>query len=169
MPAFRSFCSCVSRSGRGIGLTCRSRTVDKKLLSVVGRDHQHSHMVKCSLGKIRGSSLVVRLKSFPVGQRKSRKRGGACLVTLGLTRFSFLGGANNGAAPLLLLSSVFSGLSTFHIRRVMGLMTKSHFKRVFVASAGQSRLSGVLGGVRERCGIFTMRSKRIAREGRVTR
>lgn len=124
----------------------------------------HSQVVKCSLHNVRGSRLGVLLKSFPVGERNSRKRGGACLITLGLTRFSFLGHAND-AIPLLLLSSVFSGLSTSHMRRVMGLITNSDFKRVFVASAGQRRLSHVLCGMNDSCGVFRMRRNRVDRVG----
>lgn len=121
-----------------------------------------SGVVNCSLQKVRGSRLGVLLNSFPVGERNSRKRGGACLITLGLTRFSFLGHAKD-AMPLLLLSSVFSGLSTSHMRRVMGLITNSGFKRVFVASAGHRRLSHVLCGIKDSCGVFHIRDKTVGR------
>ncbi len=161
VPIFRRFCTHVSRKGRGMKLRCISRNRHNSLLRIVRESESGSHIVNCSLRNVRGSRLRVALNNFPVGHRNSRKRGGAFLVTLGLTRFSFLEEANDHATPLLLLSSVFSGLSTTEIRRVMGLITKRRFNRVFVASAGHSRLSNVLGSVRRSCGLFRMRKKRV--------
>lgn len=117
--------------------------------------------MKCSLRNVRESSLRFAVKSCRVGHRKDRKRGGDCIVTLGLTRFDFLRHAYSGAAPLLLLSSVFSGLSTREIRTVIRLMSDSDFNRVFVASAGESRLSRVLCQLGNSFQVFRIGGKRV--------
>lgn len=160
VPVFGRCCRAVYHSARRINLQCVSRLRGKDLTSVLTTGQRHSHVLNCASANVRGSRLRVALGNRLVHHINSRKRGGACLVTLGLTRCIFLS-YEKRTHPVLLLSSVFSGLSTSQIRRVIGLIDNSRFKRVFVASAGQGCLSTVLRSVGRNCTLFEIRRNRI--------
>ncbi len=151
-PLFRRCCGTVSNKHRRINLGCASRYRHNSLHLLLTRYHLHSRTVNCAAQNSRGSSLRVLLSNCPVGHAKSRKRGGACLVTLGVTRFHLLHRVAN-IVPVLLLSSVFSELSSRHITGVLGLITSSNFKRVFVASAGHGRVHRLISGFKLRTGV----------------
>lgn len=167
-PITTRCCHVLSNSHRRIKLRCGSRLGSHPFNRVLLTTQRGSLIGRFAASNVRHSSLILQVNNCPLHGCNSRNRRGSFLVTLGLTRCAVITRRGN-RGPVLLLSSLFSGLSTKHIRRLVQLISRSSFKRVIVASYGPAHLHQVLSGTNKTCSLFAIRGNNVKRRATATK